>query len=353
MEYVELNKLPNYDFDVTGTLTGVVDNKIIIGGGSGFIVPLSNGGNKILNNTIKLLSLENNEWIINDEIEILLNYSKYGFCNGTSIVVDENTIYYFGGLKSYNNEISNSKNIIEVKIVNGKISYKIYENILPFEGESIGTLYQGKAYILNNGELYKISLNDFLNDKKEFSFSKIKISENINNALLFSNSKNIFLLGGYKPYDQNNANDSNYFYENRIIKISNGVAYKSQIKSFENNPPVFLGASTIKIDDNKIMIVGGVNKEIFINAIYNLSILKNDELEIFKKKYFNMSEEEFNFNKEIFILDLNTFKLESLGLINHGLAGNPAILKYKNDIYVLNGETKAGTRLVKPIRLIY
>lgn len=353
MEYIELNKIPNYDFNVVGTLTGIIDNKIILGGGSGFLTPLSESGNKILNNTIKLLSLENNEWIINDEIEVELNYSKYGFCNGASIIVDENTIYYFGGLKFYNDEISNSKNIIEIKVFDGKISYKIYENILPFEGESTGIFHQGFGYVLCGGNLYKINFNSFINNKNQFNFLKIKINENLNGSLLFSNSKNIYLLGGYKPYDINSVSDSNLFYETRIIKITNNIAYKSRIKNFDKNPPVFLGSSSIMISNDKVMIVGGVNKDVFIDAMNNLSILENDELEIYKNKYFNMSENEFNFNKEIFLLDLNNFKIESLGMINHGLAGNPALVHYDNDIYILNGETKLGGRLVKPIRLIY
>lgn len=353
MEYIELNKIPNYDFNVTGTLTGVIDNKIVLGGGSGFVIPLSDGGNKVLNNTIKVLSIEKNEWIIHDEVKLELNYSKYGFSNGASIIVDNNTMYYFGGLQFYNEEISNSRNIIEVKVFNGKISYKIYENILPFNGESLGTFYQENAYILSNGELYKISFNNSFDDKRKFSFSKIKIGEDISGSILFSNSKGVYILGGYKQYDFNDANNSNLFYENRIIKISNNIAYKSKIKNFDKDPPVFLGASTLKISNSKIMIVGGVNKRVFIDAMYNFSILENNELNTYKNKYFKMSESEFKFNKEVFILDLNDFKLESLGLINHGLAGNPGLVKYNNDIYILNGETKPGIRLVKPIRLIY
>lgn len=353
MEYIELNKIPNYEFNVTGTLYGVLNNKIVLGGGSGFIVPLSEGGIKILNNTIKLLKIEKNQWIIEDEIEVELNYSKYGFSNGASIVINENTIYYFAGLKSYNGEISNSKDIIEVKILDGKITYKIFENILPFDGESIGIYHQNIAYILSSNNLYKVNFEYSINNKNKFIFSKININENINGSILFSDSKNIYILGGYKPYDSNDVSNSNFFYENRIIKISNNIAYKSKIKTFDKNPPTFLGSSVIKITNDKVMIIGGVNKKIFLDAIYNLSILKDNELEIYKKKYFNMIEEEFNFNKEVFLLDLNNFKLESLGEINHGLAGNPAIIKYNNDFYILNGEIKPGVRLNKPIRLIY
>lgn len=355
MEYVELNKIPNYDFDVTATLTGVLGNKIVLGGGCGFTTPLINGGTKVLDTKIRLLELKHDEWFLLDEVELELNYSKYGFSNGASFVIDENTMYYFGGLKFVDGKVLNSKDVIEIKVIGKTLNYIIHENVLPFEGEVSGTLNQGYGYILSADNLYKINFNDFVheNDFKEFHFSKIGISENINGALIFSNSTGVYLLGGYKPYDGLDINRSNLFYESRIIKVKNNLAYKSSIKNFETDPPIFFGSTALNMGNNKIMIIGGVNKDVFLNAILNFSILKDEELNAYKKKYFGMSADEFKFNKEIFILDLNTFKLETLGAISHGLAGTPSIIKYNNRYYILNGETKAGVRLTKPLKLIY
>ena len=95
MKYVELKEMPNEGFKVAASMYGVLDNKIIVGGGSGFVKPLAEGGPKLLSNTIRLLSENKGEWIVHDEIKIFEKSLPYKFCNCSAYGIWQKLEYIF------------------------------------------------------------------------------------------------------------------------------------------------------------------------------------------------------------------------------------------------------------------
>lgn len=347
MKYTELKELPNDGFKIAASMYGVLDNKFIIGGGSGFIKPLAEGGPKLLSNTIRLLSENNGEWIVHQEVKVFKDGLPYKFCNGASIVYD-NKLYYFAGLKIEDEgSIVPSADIIEVEIINGKINWKIYRDILPFQGETTGTLFENKFILICGNTSYEVSFEDPNFTCKKNAFD----TEDDVNGTLVSTTENgyLYLIGGYKPFEANNP-DSNKFLETKISRFTGFSFETRELKNLTNESCVFFGGSCLPYDKNHILVIGGVNKEKFIDAIYNLSVLKDEALKTFKDHYFNMSEEEFGFNKKLLLVDVVTKKVISIGTFPHGFAGNPAFVKLNNTYYILNSEIKAGVRLENPIK---
>lgn len=82
--------------------------------------------------------------------------------------------------------------------------------------------------------------------------------------------------------------------------------------------PISFAASSSIIKDNKLIIVGGCNKEIYDNAILNLS---NDD---FKAIYFSMDINEFHWNNDLYEFDFETekFSLKEKIQIQHYVALN-------------------------------
>lgn len=346
MNFKEIRELPDDGFKVAASLYGVVDEKIIVGGGSGFIKPLCDGGPKCLSSKVRLLEEKNDDWLVLDEIEIKVDNKHVGFCNGASYVVN-NKIYYFAGLISVDGKISNSSSIIEISVINNKLNYKFLNDVLPFSGEVAGTKYNDDYFIICGKKNYLINIKD-----SEFFVTEnfINPKVDISGALPISPKRDIlYLIGGYVPYDENMP-DSNYFSENRMLVFEKGEIREIQLKNIENNPAVFLGSSIIAVDYENLLIVGGVNKKIFLDAVFNLSTLKGFELDKFKKEYFNMTEKEFSFNNKLLWINLKSLNVLTLYEFNQGYAGNPAFVNIGNTFYILNGEVKAGVRLVKPVK---
>ncbi|MDE5545501.1 MAG: hypothetical protein K2I76_02725 [Malacoplasma sp.] len=349
MKFEKLEKLPNDGFYTAASLYGVIKNEILLGGGSGFTVPLAEGGAKHLSNSIRLIENSGKKWIIKDQIKVVNKNLDYKFCNGFSALID-NCIYYFGGLKiEGNGQIQESSDILKVWLNAGKIEYKIYENILPYKGEVTGTTYiDNKVFIICKNECFitKIIIDS---DKDTFETNKIESKDFIVNGAIpcFVNGL-IYIIGGYIPFSKDNPN-SNNFLETQLIKFDGASFVREKIENIEKDPCVFLGGSALTVG-NKVLIVGGVNKKCFQEAIHNLSTLKDNELAEYKKVYFNNSVEWFNFNKKLLSLDLDSKALHNIGEFDVGFAGNPSFIKIDSKYFILTSEIKAGVRLENPIK---
>lgn len=344
MKYTNLKPLPNDGYLVASNMFGVINNKILIGGGSGFIKPLAEGGSKLLSNSIRLIEETNGDWKVLDETKIVLNNNPYGFCNGTSISLN-NVVYYIGGFKTENNGMVDSQDIIKVWVENNKLSFKVFENVLPFKGKTVGTRFEdNKAFIVNGNDAYIIDLS---ND--QFKSTKVELNNHfINGTLVAFDSENIYLFGGYKPFDKNNKDSNKFFYDNLFIWKDNQFK-QTTIENFKDNPITFLDGEAIYYKD-KLLLIGGVNNKMFVDAVYNLSTLEGDKLQEYRKQYFNKSEKEFAFNNKLVSFDIKTNKLQTLLEFEHGFAGNPSFVHLNNSFYILTSEIKAGVRLNNPIK---
>ncbi len=113
-----------------------------------------------------------------------------------------------------------------------------------------------------------------------------------------------------------------------------------------NQPFSVAGGGAAKLSDNKIVLLGGVNREIFNNAIFQLTTRKGDDLQAFKQYYFSLTESEINFSRQQVIYDISNNSWQSLAdkVPFIGGAGPLTISQKGDDIFWISGEVKPVIR---------
>ncbi len=106
-----------------------------------------------------------------------------------------------------------------------------------------------------------------------------------------------------------------------------------------NDIPVsFTGSSFEKYDENRLVVMGGFNKEVFDEAVKNLSELD------YKRAYFKKAREDFKWNKECFVYDFSTESFTGLGEDKESATCGSGLIKIDDDFYLVGGELKPGFR---------
>ena len=343
MKLKQYSSLPNDGFAVTACLAGVLNNKIVLGGGSGFKTPLLAGGAKLASASIRLLSPHGNGWTVHDALKVKVNDEKYGFCNGFSAISND-SLWYLGGLKALGEApLAAAKDALRVWVEDDHLKYEVFPDVLPFGGELVGTqLADGTVLILVGKDLYQVDLTG----TKPVVTAIDTQGVDLNGTLPMAAGNTSYFAGGYVPFKADDP-QSNCFDTTRLVHYANG---QFSVKKLINQEPplVFLGASAISTPTQGL-IVGGVDEGYFVYAIHNLSTLQGAALEAFRQVYFSGAPETFKFNKRLVALDYATGQTKVLGSFAEGYAGGANIVYLNGEYFVLAGEIKAGVRLHTPV----
>lgn len=146
------------------------------------------------------------------------------------------------------------------------------------------------------------------------------------NLYVFSGGGSITYTDGYK-YD-----------------ISLNIWSKVSSVKLGNKEISLYGANSVKLNEDEMLVIGGFDKTVYDNAVYNLGALKGDELAKFRQNYFGADPYEFNWNKEMLVYNSKTDRWNSLGQVPFNApCGEGLVLSGKN-IFSINGEIKPGIR---------
>lgn len=105
-----------------------------------------------------------------------------------------------------------------------------------------------------------------------------------------------------------------------------------------------LGAGSVKINDEEMLVIGGFNKAVYDDAVSKLTTLKGDELASFKNSYFGADPAMLKWNKKILLYNASTNAWHSIGEVPFDAPCGEALINYNGYIYSINGEIKPGTR---------
>lgn len=112
------------------------------------------------------------------------------------------------------------------------------------------------------------------------------------------------------------------------------------------SPIGLAGHTGIKLSENKILITGGVNKNIFEKYFVDLKEADSDKARKNKviEKYFNKPAKDYFFNKTMFVYDVKENQWDNAGeLPGAGTAGS-SFVAINNKVMLINGELKPGLR---------
>lgn len=105
-----------------------------------------------------------------------------------------------------------------------------------------------------------------------------------------------------------------------------------------------LGASSVKLNNEEMLVVGGFDKTVYDYAVERLGTLQGEELADFKKKYFGADPSELRWNKKILIYNAKSNSWKSIGEVPFDAPCGAGVVLDGEKIYSINGEIKPGTR---------
>ncbi|WP_295155725.1 cyclically-permuted mutarotase family protein [uncultured Brachyspira sp.] len=319
---------------VSGLLYGSLQDKYIVAGGGGNFPYEStlNGGAKKLYSDIYMLEDNNGALQV---IEHINWENEIG--HGASITTKEG-IYYIGGASNPQAD----DDILFISLKDNKLSVEKVGD-LPFTFQNGAAVEKdGKLYIIagrQNGKAANEVYQYDLSTKETKKLSPVPnqetrtqpIAQLLNGSIyVFSGADSIAYTDGYK-YD---------FSKDAWEQVSDiSITNKENI--------TLAGGVSIKLNESEMVVMGGVNKNIYDNAVYNLNNLKGEELSDFKYKYFTSDPYEFKLNSDILIYNSKTDSWKTLGEVPFNPTCGQGLILIGNKIYFISGEIKAGIRTDK------
>lgn len=333
IDWEKIGELPapdGYDenIGVAGIIGGVIDGKIVTGGGANFPDgPPTEGGEKVIHKDLYLFDVENGDINVLDQISY-----EYGLGYGAS-VVHEDTLYYVGGgetpetsadvlaITTENDKLQVEKiGELEVPFENGIAEYhdgKIYYGVGKLDGEASSDFY---AFDIESGE--NTLLAAFPGAARSQSVSEIFGNE----IVVFGGGSSVTYQDGYR-----------YNIEEDTWEELANVAIDGQEISV-------LGADSTKISDTEMLVVGGFDEEVWNRVNADLADLEGEEKDAYMKEYYSHPVEYYNWNKQMLVYNIETDEWTTLGEISFDAPAGAALLKDDENVYSIMGEIKPTVR---------
>lgn len=319
---------------VAGLLQGTIGKYIVVGGGANFPTPLEKGGKKVTHKDLYLLKDVEGELKTLDQLQLS---QEIGY--GASVdVKEENSIYYFGGSPEKEHErdilkVTLEGEKIKVDLVgkmpmafqNGVAQYrdgKIYYGVGKFANKE-GKLANGNKFFVFDIKTKEIKeLKSFPGEARQQTVGQILGDK----FYVFSGGSNVSYVDGY-AYD---------FNSNTWSKVADVIVDDEKI--------MLLGANSIKIADDKMLVIGGFNYNLWNEAGYYLSTLKGKKLKEYRASYFGAEPDWYGWNRKVLVYNSTTNSWKKIGEVPFNAPCGEALVKVGENVYSINGEIKPGVR---------
>ena len=329
--------LPNAEgFDksigVSGAFAGFINDKLVVAGGANFpYKPVLEGGSKEFYSDIFVFDVMED----NTLKHVGSGQLPKKLATGGTVSFADDVLYFVGG----ENAEGDSSSVYSIKL-NGDTPIVEEVFTLPFTfAAGAAMLDDNDLYIVGGRQNKKSSNATFkidLNTKNVTQLEPLPGEARVQMPYAITDDK-IYIFTGLGALTLTD----NYVYD-----ITSNLWSKLADTTINNKSYTLGGAAAVAIDDDYILILGGVNKDVFDDAVTQLSSLKDEALQAFKNDYFNRTPEEFNFSKEEVVYDIKNNKWYSIGTTPfYGNAGPfPVLLGDDDTIWRVSGEIKAAIR---------
>ena len=371
LKWTEVESIPasfgNISKGVSAAFVGLLEDKLIVAGGCNFPdTPAAEGGKKVFYRDI--LMLDNGKWISLGELPEPLAY-------GVSVTTDEE-IFFIGG----QNEKS-VKSVFRLRMEDEKLQIEVISSLPVAIDNAAGYILGSKIFIAGGNQDGKPSSDvwsyDLLNSEnwqKEFSLpiqgGLVQPALASQNVALYKKMKELadaqinvsmsvpqlFVFGGFSP-----ATDNNPASVNQDVWNLNELS-PEWVKSFNPFPSgetknSLSGGVAVAFQDSLILLLGGVNKQVFEDALnrnYHLSKSKDSDTDTLTNRlraeaaeYLLHPAEWYRFNDELWLYNVNRQEWKSLGKFPQAALAGASAIGNDNEIYIVNGEIKPGIRTRK------
>lgn len=353
-EAAVLDPLPD---GVSAPFAGTHGDYIIVAGGCNFPdIPVADGGKKKFYSGIYIIH--------KDSLIIKKTWRKIGellkpLAYGTSVSIPEGLLC-IGGM----NEKESTSDVFLLKYDPKKqeISQIPYPSLLYPTDNSSGALINNHVYLSggnSNGrqsdQFLKIDLNNITSGWKYIG-PLPENSPRVQPVLLpqskYMGSK-LFLTGGFNTQN----NDIIVHTDCWEYDIANKSWQKCSDPNYEGQNFTFTGATGAIINDTSIIIIGGVNKDIFHHGLKiatDLSEAKSqnninriDSLSKLNREYLMKAPEYYKFNQKCWLYNHKQNKWQILFEDSRIALAGAIMVPVDDKVLIINGEIKPGIRTNK------
>jgi N-acetylneuraminate epimerase len=330
-----------------GAINGVSNNVFIVAGGANFPDGLPwEGGKKYYSNEIHILQKKNGKYVWNKKIKQSLP-QPIAYCGATST---DKGIVYVGGENE--NGISKKCYLLNWKAEKSTVDVRALPD-LPLALTNVAVTHIDTVIFAAGGDEAKTSSNSFfsldLNDVNPTWKTLPALPIALANALSIAQNekyeKEIFIIGGRTKAASGISDLHNTVFAFDPLKQTwRKCADISDGKKTTN----LSAASGVALDEDKILIAGGDNGEIFHQIeTYIAAIAKaktpEEKAKLTNEKN-NLSIHHKGFDKSILLYNTNSNVWTKIGELPFPAQVTTNAVIWGNDIVISNGEIKPGIR---------
>ena len=315
---------------VSALYAGTLDGQLVMAGGCNFPhVPVADGGKKVFYDGIYVASLSDDTTLQWQEIGLLPEASAYGVTIPT-----EKGLICVGGNTA-------NRSLSEVFILSLQGGEAVMNSLpsLPVTIDNMaGALLDGVIYIVGgnvdgvpSSAMYSLNLNAM--DEGWKQESSVPGNPRVQPVCAAQGGK-LYVWGGFSTAG-----------EGREATLSvDGYAYTPSTKEWkqvatpvdETGTPVSLGGGVaLPMGEDAILCAGGVNKDIFLQALQGIHK---------GKEYLTRPVEWYQFNRKLLKYDTKQDRWTCLGDYEQGARAGAAMVSDGSSYYIINGELKPGIR---------
>lgn len=312
-----------------GMMSGAADGYVLVGGGANFPYErAANGGVKETYDDLYLFKPGAGK------LQLLARQSfGHKIAYGASVSAPEG-VYYLGG--GSDDETAKAITLFSVN-VRREIAFE-QVGALPFSWmNGVAAYAGGKIYLGLGKQDGKLSNRFYVFDLKTKALTELAPfpGEAREQAVAQILGGKFVVFGGGSSV----AYTDGWQYDLRAGAWSKAAEVRSGGKAIS-----LLGASSVKLGEREMLVIGGFNKTVYDDAVKNLTSLKGDALAAFRNAYFDRDPEDFAWNREILIYDGETGQWRSIGEVPFDAPCGAGLVRVGGTIVSLGGEIKPGVR---------
>ena len=315
---------------VSALYAGVLDGQLVMAGGCNFPhVPVADGGKKVFYDGIYVANLSDEATLEWKQVGLLPEASAYG----VTVPVGDRLICVGG-----NTAERSLSYVFQLTLKDGMVQMDALPSLPVTIDNMAGALLENTVYIVGgnvNGvpssKVYSLNLADLTAGWKE----EVAVPGNSRvQPVCAAQGGKLYVWGGFSTAG-----------EGREATLSvDGYAYNPTSKEWkqvatptdETGTPVSLGGGVaLPMGEDAVLCAGGVNKDIFLQALQGIHK---------GKEYLTRPVEWYQFNRKLLKYDVNKDAWTCLGDFEQGARAGAAMVSDGSSYYIINGELKPGIR---------
>ena len=341
----------NLSKGVSASYAALLNGNLIVAGGANFPGKLGfEGGSKAFYNEVLIYEKSTAEWKVINNLPSAIAY-------GVSVPLSDGALWIGGNNDEKSFDTTYYVSITSKNVVVIKPFVRLPVTMDNFSGCSIGDMVFVAGGVENgkpSNSIYSINIKTDNEWTKLADFPGIPRVQPVLSSAEINGIIYVYLMGGFFGGDENQKPAMATDILKYDVSSEQWSVDGEQIDPETKKPFSLGGATAMTFENRYIICLGGVNHDIFLDAIttqYNIAYdselsvdEKRDKNLEFSKFYMTQPVEYYKFNTECRVYDTQTREWSVIDNTNDAAHAGATLVFEGNQFYVVQGELKPGVR---------